>query len=76
MTLDEVDLDVVLDEIWDAVALDDRKPGEVTVREFAERFGLSLGQARGRLERALGRGKVEKRKCAIGDKWVCVYRVK
>ena len=70
-----VDIGAVLDEIDDALGIEEVAPDEITTAQYAERFGITYQQAKGRLKRGVRDGKLSGRKIMIDGKWTWVYKL-
>jgi len=67
-------LDAAIDEIGVALVDERREQDEVTVREYAERKGITVGQARRKLDSGAKTGKLAKRFVTVIDHRTAVYR--
>lgn len=69
-------IDDVLAEIHEAIGRDTtRQPGEITITEYSERYGITRDQARNALRGAVHKGILEKRQIFEDGKTVNVYRL-
>ena len=73
------DLDAMLDraskEISEALKDPEREEGEVTVREYSKKTGLTVSGARRKLDRGAEKGTLRKRIIKQGKVFVAMYKV-